>query len=78
MSFSAVLKAIVFVLILFVALYTGMNNLKEIDFIFPVAGATAKAPVHAPAALIYFGMFVVGVLAGTLLTAGGSKKKAKE
>ena len=80
MSFSAVLKAIVFVLILFVALYTGMNNLKEIDFVFPVAGATSKAPVHASAALIFFGMFAVGVLAGTLLTAGGggSKKKAKE
>lgn len=79
MSFSAVLKSIIFVLILFVALYTGMNNLKEIDFVFPIAGYTAKSPVHASAALIFFGMFAVGVLAGTLLTAGGgSKKKSKD
>ena len=80
MSFSAIIRAIIFVLILFVALYVGMNNIHEIDFYFPIAGTTAKTPIHASAAMIFFGMFVVGVLAGTLLTAGsgGSRRKSKE
>ena len=81
MSFSAIIRAIIFVLILFVALYVGMNNIHEIDFYFPIAGTTAKTPIHASAAMIFFGMFVVGVLAGTLLTAGSggsSRRKSKE
>jgi hypothetical protein len=57
-------------------LYVGMNNTKEIDFNFPIAGTTAKAPIHASAALIFFGVFAAGVLAGTMLhsSSGGSKK----
>jgi uncharacterized membrane protein YciS (DUF1049 family) len=73
MSFKVFLKTVVFLAILFVMLYVGMNNPQQIDFQFPVAGTTAKNPVHAPAALIYFGVFAVGVLAGTMLTAGGGK-----
>jgi len=71
MSFKAVLKSIAFLIILFVMLYVGMNNTHAIDFRFPVAGTTEKDPIHASAALIFFGMFAVGVLAGTLLHSGG-------
>jgi uncharacterized membrane protein YciS (DUF1049 family) len=67
MSFKAVIKSVVFLALLFVMLYVGMNNPQQIDFQFPVAGTTAKNPIHAPAAIIYFGVFAVGVLAGTLL-----------
>jgi hypothetical protein len=35
----------------------------------------SEEPLHAPAALVYFGVFAVGVLAGTILTAGDSRKK---
>ncbi len=70
MSFKAVLKAIAFLLLLFVMLYVGMNNTDPIDFSFPLA---SKEKVHATAALIYFGIFAVGVLAGTVLSAGGKK-----
>jgi hypothetical protein len=52
-------------------LYVGMNNVHLIDFHFPVAGTTSNEPIHASAALIYFGIFAVGVLAGTILTVGG-------
>ena len=77
MSFKAILKTLCFLVILFAMLYMGMNNTKEIAFNFPVAGTTVKNPIHASAALIYFGVFAVGVLAGTLLhTGGGGKKKA--
>ncbi len=71
MSFKAVLKAIVFLVILFVMLYVGMNNTDKIDFSFPVA---SKEKIHATAALIYFGVFAVGVLAGTVLSSGGGKR----
>ena len=82
--FKVVVKTIALLAILFVMLYVGMNNTHEIDFLFPVAGTTAKSPIHASAALIYFGVFAVGVLAGTILTfgagggGGGRKGGAKD
>ena len=75
MSFKAVIKSILFLGLLFVMLYVGMNNPQEISFQFPIAGTTAKTPIHAPAAIIYFGMFAVGVLAGTLLHSSKGGKK---
>lgn len=77
MSLNAVIKSVVFLAILFVMLYVGMNNPHQIDFQFPIAGTTAKSPIHAPAAIIFFGVFAVGVLAGTLLHSGkGGKRSA--
>jgi uncharacterized membrane protein YciS (DUF1049 family) len=70
---KAVLKTIALLAILFVMLYVGMNNPHEIDFQFPVAGTTAKTPIHTSAALIFFGIFAVGLLAGTILNAGSGK-----
>lgn len=77
MSLNAVIKSVIFLAILFVMLYVGMNNPHQIDFQFPIAGTTAKNPIHAPAAIIYFGVFAVGVLAGTLLHSGKSGKSAR-
>lgn len=82
---KAVFKTIALLIILFVMLYVGMNNTHAVDFHFPVAGTTDKAPIHASAALIYFGIFAVGVLAGTMLHSsgggggdeGGESKKSK-
>ena len=73
--FKAVVKTIALLIILFVMLYVGMYNTHAIDFHFPIAGTTDKTPLHAPAALVYFGVFAVGVLAGTILTVGDSRKK---
>jgi hypothetical protein len=70
---KAVVKTVALLAILFVMLYVGMHNTHLIDFRFPVAGATSKEPIRASAALIYFGVFAVGVLAGTILTVGGGK-----
>lgn len=69
---KAVVKTIALLAILFVMLYVGMNNTHIIDFHFPVAGTTQTTPIHASAALIFFGVFAVGVLAGTILTVGGA------
>ena len=76
MSFQAVIKSVLFLALLFVVLYLGMNNPHKIDFRFPIAGITASEPIRAPAAIIYFGVFAVGVLAGTLLHSSKSGKKS--
>lgn len=74
MSFKVFIRTVVFLAILFVMLYVGMSNPQDITFNFPIA---AKNPIHQSAALIYFGMFAIGVLAGTMLTAGGGKGSKK-
>ncbi len=66
-------KACVVLAILFVVLYVGVNNGHDINFFFPIAGTTDKSPIHASAALIYFGIFAIGVLFGTMLHLGGDK-----
>ncbi|MDO8544267.1 MAG: hypothetical protein Q7S40_27830 [Opitutaceae bacterium] len=75
---KAVIKTIALLAILFVMLYVGMNNTHAIDFHFPVAGTTTKTPVHASAALIYFAVFAVGLLAGTILAVGGGSSGGKK
>ncbi len=72
---KAVLKTVALLAISFVMLYVGMNNTHAIDFYFPVAGATSRTPIHSSAALVYFGVFAAGVLAGTILTVGGRGRK---
>jgi hypothetical protein len=73
MNFKVVLRAIVVLAILFVMLYVGMYNTQRIDFYFPIA---LQHKLTESAGLIYFGMFAVGFLAGTVLTAGGGKKSS--
>lgn len=67
---KAVIKTIALLVILFVMLYVGLNNTHAIDFHFPVVGTTAQEPIRASAGLIYFGIFAVGFLAGTILAVG--------
>lgn len=68
MSFKVLLRVIVFLAILFVMVYMGMCNTGKITFAFPLA---LPRDVRAPACLIFFGVFAVGVLGGAVLTAGG-------
>jgi hypothetical protein len=78
MSIKLFLRVIVFLALLFVILYVGMTNPKEIDFYFPLLAAKPSVPVlHQPAALIYFGIFAIGVLAGAMLFAGGGKRSSR-
>lgn len=79
MSFKTLLRTLVFLALFFVVLYLGMNNLQTIEFSFPLA---LQHNIREPAAIIYFGFFAVGVLAGTMFHGsgkgggggGGSKK----
>ncbi len=78
MNFKAILRTIVFLAMLFVMLYVGMNNTQVIDFHFPVIGTTDKTPIRASAALIYFGVFAIGVFAGMALHTGGGDSGGKK
>ena len=77
MSFKALFRIIVFLLILFVVLYTGMYNTETINFTFPIAFAKS---IREPAALIFFAVFAAGVLGGTLLHngSGGSRRSSSK
>ena len=75
---KAVVKTFALLAILFVMLYVGMNNTHEVVFRFPVAGITEKRPIHASAGIIYFMIFAVGLLAGTILNVGGGKGGGKK
>jgi len=78
MSIKLFLRVLIFLALLFVILYVGMTNTKEIDFYFPLVSAKPNTPVlHQPAALIYFGIFAIGVLAGAMLFAGGGKHSSR-
>jgi uncharacterized integral membrane protein len=68
MNFKTALRTAVFLVILFIVLYIGMNNSENIEFSFPIA---LSHSIREPAAVIFFGMFAIGVLAGTMLHGGG-------
>jgi uncharacterized integral membrane protein len=70
MNFKTFLRTIIFLAILFVVLYITMHNQQDTEFSFPVA---LQRSIREPAALIYFGMFAIGVLAGTMLHGGSGK-----
>ena len=75
MSFKVLFKTVVFLAILFVVLFIGINNRQSAEFYFP--GVLDKK-LETNAALIYFGMFAVGVIAGAVLALGsGSGPKSK-
>ncbi len=71
MNTKMVLRAFVFLLLCFAVLYVGMANPQRVDFHFPLL---LERKVTQPAALLYFAMFAVGVIAGMMLNAGGSSK----
>ena len=69
---SVIFRTFAFLLILFVVVYIGTENTQAIDFRFSLL---LDKPARTSAALIYFAMFAVGVVGGTLLNAGGGKGK---
>jgi uncharacterized membrane protein YciS (DUF1049 family) len=71
MSVKAILKLTVFLVLLFVILYIGVNNRQSADFNFPIL-LDKKATTDAWE--IYFGMFAIGVFAGAVLMAGSGRK----
>jgi uncharacterized integral membrane protein len=80
MNFKLLLKTLFLVAILLLLVLMGMNNRQTVALsLSPFSHRSEKLP----AALMYFGFFAVGVVSGTVLTAGkkggsGSKSKAQK
>jgi uncharacterized integral membrane protein len=66
-----VLKTLFLIVILLLLVLMGMNNRAMVTFALPPLLSRA---INQPAAIMYFAFFAVGVLTGTILTAGGGKK----
>jgi len=61
--------------LLLVLVIMGMNNRQTVELnLPPIIGHTQKQP----AAIMYFGFFAVGLLAGAVLTAGRRGKSKSE
>jgi uncharacterized integral membrane protein len=75
MNAKLLLKTLFFILILLLLVLMGMYNRSTVDFTLPPVLTTY---IKQPAAIMYFAFFAIGVLTGTVMTAGsGSKGGAK-
>jgi len=74
MNSKLLLKTLFMIAILSLLVLMGMNNRQTVDLSLPpLVPKTQKLP----AALMYFSFFAVGVVTGTVLTAGGKKGGGK-
>jgi len=64
MSFKVLFRVVVFLAILFVLLYVGMNNRQSVDFNFPVL---LDKKWTDQAGIVYFAMFAAGVYSQSCL-----------
>lgn len=71
MNAKLLLKTLFFILILLLLVLMGMHNRGAVDFTLP---PVLQQVIKQPAALMYFAFFAVGVLTGTVMTAGTGKK----
>ncbi len=66
-----ILKTLFLIVILLLLVLMGMANKETVTFSLPPVLAN---PIKQAAAIMYFAFFAVGVLTGTILTAGSGKK----
>lgn len=71
MNSKLLLKTLFLILILLLLVLMGMYNRGRVDFILP---PLINRVITQPAALMYFAFFAIGVLTGTVLTAGLGRK----
>ncbi len=71
MNTKLLLKVLFLLLMLLLLVMMGMYNRREVEFILP---PLIKKQVTQPAALMYFAFFAVGLVTGTVLTAGTGRK----
>jgi uncharacterized integral membrane protein len=74
MNAKLLLKTIFMIGILLLLVIMGMNNQQHVQLAMPPLLPKTQS---LPAALMYFGFFAVGVLTGTILTAGGKRGGGK-
>ena len=71
MNAKLLLKTVFLIIVLLLLVIMGMHNRGLVRFVLP---PLVSQPVSQPAAIMYFGFFAVGVITGTVLTAGAGKK----
>ncbi len=71
MNAKLLFKTLFLIVVLLLLVLMGMHNQKPTSFTLP---PLVKDSVTQPAAIMYFGFFAIGVLTGTVLTAGGGKR----
>ena len=74
MNPKLLLKTIFVIAILSLLVIMGMNNRQDVELSMP---PLLKNTLKAPAALMYFGFFAVGVITGTIMIAGGKRGGTK-
>jgi uncharacterized integral membrane protein len=75
MNTKLLLKTILLIAILLLLVIMGMNNRQTVELTMPPILPKVQ---RLPAAIMYFGFFAIGVLAGTLLTAGKGSRGASK
>ena len=70
MNFKLLFKTLFLIVVLLLLVLMGMHNREAISFTLP---PLLVQKVKQPAAIMFFAFFAVGVLTGTILTAGGKK-----
>ena len=70
MNAKLILKTLFVIAVLLLLVIMGMNNRQTVELSMPPVLAKAQ---KQPAAIMYFGFFAVGLLTGTVLTAGGKR-----
>lgn len=70
MNAKLLLKTVFLILVLLLLVIMGMHNRQSVSLSMPPLFSKGE---KLPAAIMYFGFFAVGVLSGTILTAGGKR-----
>jgi uncharacterized integral membrane protein len=71
MNAKLLLKTSFLILVLLLLVLMGLHNRSSVDFTLP---PLISRDIKQPAALMYFAFFAVGVITGTILTAGTGRK----
>ncbi len=71
MNAKLLFKTLFLIVILLLLVMIGLNNQQPVSF---ALRPLLHKPLSQPAAIMYFACFAVGLITGTVLTAGGGKK----
>jgi len=74
MNAKLIVKTLFLIAVLLFLVLMGMENRHRIDF---TLSQVLPQKITLPAAIMYYAFFAIGVLTGTIMTAGGKKGGAK-
>jgi hypothetical protein len=77
MNFKLIFKTLLIIAILSLLVFMGLTNPNTIELHLPKVKPEWPTVVKQPAALMYFGFFGIGFLAGTIVMSGGGKRSSK-